>query len=1133
MRQKRIQSIISLFFLSLCLALLIFLGMWIFHPEEIVYDSALNTVHFSIIGLSLGILVYFFVDLLTKRFLHQRLIMNLISNIALLIATILMINSFLEHISTTWEWWITQYSWFIRKDGISVGIFLGSLFFHAANQFRYIAQNLIEADKSNQTTQIAYLTGLTFANFALINFIFNPYGFLPILLFFFGALVIKVITDCLSIKTKRRNENEPQACKEQILSNPHLKFFIPFAVLEIAMIIYSFVENWDSSEVYLIALPGIGGLLFLNIWSTALKLKRSCIWKAPKGINTARLAQSFFDHPIQVTKEQFGTFIIAIFSLIRLILPMIMLATLWYGFTTVFGMPYFHMQVALWSVIGVILAFLNRKRSPNSHYISYLVIMGLLIGLVFLLNSDIVKNAYSYRSVEFDIIFPFQVLLSPLHAGMIGIASGYIFTLEIKRFTLRFIDASNVNIKSMLIPLLFFVFGMIVILLGVTDVPGGHIAYISSYMGTEEWDPAPFLENQYSVAFYLIIASASTIILVEFLVPMLGKSNAFKKLLNPSKWSDIKTTTKKQERNNSLTKRKALIILAIILVSVVSGVAFLIPKTFDSLSLDRVASNSAVNVYATPSNVRIGSNQIITAREQLDEKKSIYNVSMAKNEYESIQLIIQTKLRALNGFSYKISTFRHADGSATISAENIEVRYAEYLYYETMPERLRSFTSLNLIEKRNHLIWITSYVPYFAKAGSYNGFINFTYGNQENFLVNLSLDVWNFTLPNQRHIRSNFGSQSYNDNLIESYHEHNINTYGIPIKEAWSMNDLNNKDIYSCYYNTSDEDWVFNWTWWDQKTEEAIQQGTNGFSINNPRGMPREPWWYEEDMETISEWGNITRKFYQGVQAHFEDKIISDGKNWFNYAYIYFIDEFQMFVPDGFTRQSYFDALEGFLDLLNSSAPDLKIMTTTPPSEELADLSPYIDIYCPVSYDYDAEAWNAAKDDGKEMWMYACVGPRAPYPNSHTYNRLYEIRVLYWQVWHYDLHGFLYWSTTPYYHGNYGWGFNAWGDAWYLYEEEDGSVDETIRWENWRDATDDYEYIWLMNATIAATGGNPEEYALHQSYVSTIVGDYYEYCDSYEDVLSVRSKIGDWLSDKNSLPSVNTTSIGETDWNPP
>jgi len=379
-----------------------------------------------------------------------------------------------------------------------------------------------------------------------------------------------------------------------------------------------------------------------------------------------------------------------------------------------------------------------------------------------------------------------------------------------------------------------------------------------------------------------------------------------------------------------------------------------------------------------------------------------------------------------------------------------------------------------------------------------------------------------------RHLRTNIGNSLNNLKQYKNYFYHRMNDYGVTIYHTEDFAWFNSHENVTCYLNTTSNEWSFNWTWWDNLTEYKLNNSMNAFTVSYPLGLGGRDPPIEDDT-----WLLRLKNWLSDVQDHMEDK------GWLNYSYYYFIDEFSIFIPAGYTREEYFDRLETLLKEMKVAAPKIKIMVTTPPSEELKDLREYIDIFCPVSADRDKDRWDERLDAGVEFWFYACVGPMAPWPNSHLYNRLYESRILLWQTWYYKLHGFLYWSSSAYYHGNYGLAYNGYGDGWFIYERE-GKLYDSLRWENYLDGNEDYEYLWLIDAVLDFLKEHPgrisdskrkkfrDEY---KEIVNSIVGEKWEYCDHPSIMYSGRDRIGCMLHELSSY--TNITAIGEALWLPP
>jgi len=380
-----------------------------------------------------------------------------------------------------------------------------------------------------------------------------------------------------------------------------------------------------------------------------------------------------------------------------------------------------------------------------------------------------------------------------------------------------------------------------------------------------------------------------------------------------------------------------------------------------------------------------------------------------------------------------------------------------------------------------------------------------------------------------RHLRTNIGGRSENYERINNYIAHRLNDYGVDIYYTDNLTLLNTVDKYTCYLNKTSSEWTFNWTWWDTIIQYKLDNGMNAFTINYPLGIAdgRDP--YIENA-TRMRW---LKNWLKDVEAHLE------LKNWLNYSYLYFIDEFNVFIPAPYSRAEYFNRCRILLSEIKNASPKIKIMTTTPPSKELEPLREYIDIFCPISNDRDKERWDERLAAGCEFWTYTCIGPLAPWPNAQLYIRLYEIRILFWQVWLYKIHGFLYWHSQAYYHGDYGFAYNGYGDGWFLYEFN-GTLYDSIRWEMFLEGQEDYEYLWLLNATLAYLAEHPgliSESELHElrSYfetiITTIVGEKYHYCRHVSTLYEGRNQIGFILDSLSHL--INYTAFSEALWLPP
>ena len=156
-------------------------------------------------------------------------------------------------------------------------------------------------------------------------------------------------------------------------------------------------------------------------------------------------------------------------------------------------------------------------------------------------------------------------------------------------------------------------------------------------------------------------------------------------------------------------------------------------------------------------------------------KKNVVSLACAGNEYEPFLLILRPKIR-MERVRVEASTLRHLSGFE-IPAGNISVCHVEYVNVAVptdkmgapgeWPDPLPSYDGpFTAYPGENHPLWLTVRVPAGAKPGFYNGKIILTSGDWKKEVA-LSLNVWNFSLPEKSSIRSSFGLPSLH---IKMYH---------------------------------------------------------------------------------------------------------------------------------------------------------------------------------------------------------------------------------------------------------------------------------------------------------------------------------------------------------------------------
>lgn len=173
-------------------------------------------------------------------------------------------------------------------------------------------------------------------------------------------------------------------------------------------------------------------------------------------------------------------------------------------------------------------------------------------------------------------------------------------------------------------------------------------------------------------------------------------------------------------------------------------------------------------------------------------------LKMAKNEYEPFQLIITAMGRGLKNVKVGLTDLIDGKGNK-VEQENIKMFREWYINCQgasdelgeagEWPDALIPFVNpylpsetigvpFDVASGRNQPIWIRVYVPRNTASGIYEGSIWVSADNEITQTIPLSIQVWNFTLPDETHLKAVYGVEngSYlNDYFAVEYNsvEHN------------------------------------------------------------------------------------------------------------------------------------------------------------------------------------------------------------------------------------------------------------------------------------------------------------------------------------------------------------------------
>jgi len=262
---------------------------------------------------------------------------------------------------------------------------------------------------------------------------------------------------------------------------------------------------------------------------------------------------------------------------------------------------------------------------------------------------------------------------------------------------------------------------------------------------------------------------------------------------------------------------------------------------------------------------------------------------------------------------------------------------------------------------------------------------------------------------------------------------------------------------------------------WDPWMERYVD-GLGLQSVRLPIGyMPRRdaPGHVGPYQQGDENYDRIVGEYLHALQEHLREK------GWLDIAYAYWVDE---------PAPEHYENVRYGMRLLDEWAPDIRRMLTEQPEEELVG---FVDIWCPVLYNYDEKRCHARQQDGDEIWWYVCCGPRSPYAGLFIDHNAVDLRIWQWMTWKYDVQGCLIWATnyytswarrrkTGFYQNpwedpmSYSSGGGYWGngDGRFLYPPNvdpnsdhepilSGPVD-SIRWEMLREGLEDWEYFHAL-----------------------------------------------------------------------
>lgn len=446
-------------------------------------------------------------------------------------------------------------------------------------------------------------------------------------------------------------------------------------------------------------------------------------------------------------------------------------------------------------------------------------------------------------------------------------------------------------------------------------------------------------------------------------------------------------------------------------------------------------------------------------------------IAAARGEVEGGQVIVAPLSLKLRDVTFTISDLV-GPGGRRLPPESVELAPVGYVY--TNPEAPPSYPvdrfgwfpdpvlpflkSFDVPRNRVQSLWLNITVPRDQAPGSYRGKITVTPTNAEPRTLPVRLRVLDFEVPRKRSLKTaictfehqlpRVHGEQWNQEMYWRYvdflHAHRINMDRIyrghsdpPTLEDVRRLVAGGQDAWCLRY--------------------IVQPGAGG------SGAGVDP---DKFDEYVSQAIDDCRKAYGVFRQAGAEGI----------CYVYFFDE---------VGPQHYGTLKQAAARVREALPGVPLLTTArdPDYGITSGVSDAIDAWVPLTPAFNAEegrdAIRRARQNGDEVWWYICIGPRRPYANMFIEYDAIEARLLMGAMTQkYKPDGFLYYATTmwgpndqPIAEGPY----TDWDPASYKINNGDGSWFcagpdgplTTIRFENFRDGLEDYEYYCLLEKAIA------------------------------------------------------------------
>ncbi|MFC1852037.1 glycoside hydrolase domain-containing protein [candidate division CSSED10-310 bacterium] len=505
-------------------------------------------------------------------------------------------------------------------------------------------------------------------------------------------------------------------------------------------------------------------------------------------------------------------------------------------------------------------------------------------------------------------------------------------------------------------------------------------------------------------------------------------------------------------------------------------------------------------------------------RRDLPGQSAAVNLSAARNEWESFQILLRSKSQ-INDLTIEPGDLSGPEGAIIFAAEAFLYRQHQF-YLEnpswgvtefqpgwypdplipffhpltreplTDPEKLLAIP-FTLVPDETHGFLVDLYAPPGKPAGVYQGTYTVKAEETPVFTIPVSLTIWDFTLPDEPTLKTNFGSpeqqmrhlawledknysEAYwtgvSDQCNELVSRHGLN----PVMKAYALYFEVDQLESDGSFELSIPDMTLIQDFINQQRVNAIRLPFRGTPTINEVVFGNR--YYDENSFDHTQFTASSKNRLVNYVASW-DKVVTQlsGKDQILF-YVYLCDE-----PNTFEAYQYVRALGNALR--TAALEHIKVLVveqTIPDAQTWGDLYGAVDIWVPHFTLFDPANAAQRQSLNEQIWTYTALTEWGGGLSWQTDLPLLNYRIPTWISWRSNISGLLYWSMAYWWSLAYPdpWNqpqtyLNEWLGQKYYYNGEGvlvypadkvgyHGIAPSLRLKALRDGIEDFEYLAII-----------------------------------------------------------------------